>query len=222
MVRLIRLTLLLGCFVVPSAFAQQNSSAQQSAAMSGDAAIAQQQSSSFSVDGMDANNAALDLSYEEIANLGQSIELANKKIERMQLILRLDELTQQQQQQRIGYQVIRIEGFDEKLYAILQSDNGAVYQVSPGEMIDDDYRVTLISPSGVKVINIDTRQVSTVPFLIEEYNPDLKTGSSAANSRGSHTNSANNASNQSAVVTTPAEAVTSANNAATQSTTQQG
>jgi hypothetical protein len=218
MVRLIRLTLLLGCFVVPSAFAQQNSNTQTNATMSGGSSNAQQQTSSLSANGTDADNAALDLRYEEIANLGQSIELANKKIERMQLMLKLNELTQLQQQESIGYQVIRIEGFDEKLYAILQSDNGSVYQVSPGEMVDDDYRVTLISPNGAKVINVNTRKVSTVPFLVEEFNPDLKTGSA----KGSQTNSANNRSNQSAVVTAPTSGATSANNAATQSTAKQG
>lgn len=213
MVRLIRLTLLLGCFVVPSAFAQQNSNAQRAAVANVSLGTQGQQATQFNADDMSAQDVALDLSYEEIANLGQSIELANKKIERMQLMLKLNELTQLQQQESIGFQIIRIEGFDEGLYAILQSDNGAVYQVSPGDMIDDEYRVTLISPSGAKAINVNTRKVSTIPFLIEQFNPDLKTASSRG---GQTTNSANDGSNQSAVVTAPVTDTASNNNATAQ------
>lgn len=107
-------------------------------------------------------------SFGDIAALGEQIALAQRKIQAMELKTNLEALEAQQTTGHLPYKVLRIEGFGDVLYAVLSDEAGVLYQVGPGDFIGNDYRVTLIRPTLVGAININTRQFYPVPFVFGE------------------------------------------------------
>ena len=112
-----------------------------------------------------SNSASAD-SFADIATLGEEIAIAQRKIQAMTLRNSLEALEAQQNMGTFPYKVLRVEGFDDSLYAVLSDDTGIVYQVGPGDLVGNQYRVSLIRPYSVGVTDINTRQTYAVPFVI--------------------------------------------------------
>lgn len=126
---------------------------------------ADNQASSGTIDTeVDDQQAALDQSFEHVAQLGQQIEVTNKEIQAANLQKQLDTLNNSRNQKNLGFKVYQIIGFDKTLHAVLIGDNGAMYDLSPGENVNDQYRVSLITPNTVKVTDIKSNQTFSVPF----------------------------------------------------------
>lgn len=111
------------------------------------------------------NSASTD-SFADIATLGEEIAIAQRKIQAMTLRNSLEALEAQQNMGTFPYKVLRVEGFNDSLYAVLSDDTGIVYQVGPGDIVGNQYRVSLIRPYSVGVTDINTRQTYAVPFVI--------------------------------------------------------
>lgn len=105
-------------------------------------------------------------SFADIATLGEEIAVAQRKIQAMTLKNSLDALEAQQSMSTFTYKVLRVEGFNNTLYAVLTDDAGTLYQVGPGDSVGTQYRVSLIRPYSVRVYDINTRQTYAVPFVI--------------------------------------------------------
>lgn len=105
-------------------------------------------------------------SFGDIAALGQQISLAQRKIQAMELKDNLEKLEAQQTKGYFPYKVLRVEGFGETLYAILSDDAGILYQVGPGDLIANQYRITLLRPSSVGVVDVNSRKPFAVPFVV--------------------------------------------------------
>lgn len=106
-----------------------------------------------------------DESFSDIAALGQKIALAQRKIEALTLQNNLASLTAAQEGNRFSLRVVRVEGFGDTLYAIVTDSSGAFYQVGPGEFINKQYRVSLLKPYSVGVIDINSDKFYLLPFL---------------------------------------------------------
>ncbi len=105
-------------------------------------------------------------SFADIATLGEEIAIAKRKMEAMTLKNSLEALEAQQNMGTFPYKVLRVEGFNDTLYAVLSDDSGIVYQVGPGDLVGNQYRVSLIRPTSVGVFDINTRKTYAVPFVI--------------------------------------------------------
>lgn len=105
-------------------------------------------------------------SFADIATLGEEIAIAQRKIQAMTLRNSLDALEAQQTMGGFSFKVVRVEGFNNTLYAILTDDTGVVYQVGPGDLLGNQYRVSLLRPYSVKVMDINTRKNYPVPFVV--------------------------------------------------------
>ena len=105
-------------------------------------------------------------SFANIATLGEEIAVAQRKIQAMTLKNSLDALEAQQSMGTFAYKVLRVEGFNDTLYAVLTDDSGVIYQVGPGDIIGNQYRVSLIRPYSVGVFDINTRKTYAVPFVM--------------------------------------------------------
>lgn len=105
-------------------------------------------------------------SFADIAKLGEEIAIAQRKMQAMTLKNSLDALEAQQAMGNFAFKVVRVEGFDDTLYAVLMDDKGVVYQVGPGDLVANQYRVSLIRPYSVAVSDINTRKTYSVPFVI--------------------------------------------------------
>jgi len=104
--------------------------------------------------------------FADIADLGEQIAVAQRKIQAMTLKNSLDALQAQQTMGTFPFKVLRIEGFGNNLYAILSDDTGVVYQAGPGDIIANQYRISLIRPFSVGVVDITTHKSYAVPFVI--------------------------------------------------------
>lgn len=105
-------------------------------------------------------------SFADVAALGQEIALAQRKIQAMTLKNNLDALQAQQEAGHFSLKVIKVEGFNNSLYAILTDDTGAMYQVGPGDIINKQYRVSLLRAYSVGVTDVETQKFYIVPFSI--------------------------------------------------------
>ncbi len=113
----------------------------------------------------DTDNASED-SFGDIARLGQQISLAQRKMQALTLQNSLDALEAQRTMGNFNFKVLRVEGFNNTLYAVLTDDKGVVYQVGPGDIVANQYRVSLIRPYSVGMTDINTRQTYSVPFVV--------------------------------------------------------
>ncbi|MCD8499968.1 MAG: hypothetical protein LRY43_02555 [Gammaproteobacteria bacterium] len=91
--------------------------------------------------------------------------MAQRKIEALTLQNNLAALTAEQEGNHFSLRVVRVEGFGDTLYAIVTDSNGAFYQVGPGEFINKQYRVSLLKPYSVGVIDINTDKFYLLPFV---------------------------------------------------------
>lgn len=105
-------------------------------------------------------------SFADIAKLGEEIAIAQRKMQAMTLQNSLATLEAQQTMGNFNFKVLRVEGFNDILYAVLVDDKGVVYQVGPGDLVANQYRVSLIRPYSVGVFDINTRKTYAVPFVI--------------------------------------------------------
>lgn len=105
-------------------------------------------------------------SFADIASLGQEIAIAQRKIQAMTLKNSLDALQAQQATGNFSFKVLRVEGFNQTLYAVLVDDAGVVYQVGPGDLIANQYRVSMIRPYAVSVFDVTARKTYAVPFVV--------------------------------------------------------
>lgn len=105
-------------------------------------------------------------SFADIAVLGEQIAIAQRKIQAMTLKNSLEALQAQQSMGTFPFKVLRVEGFGNTLYAVLTDDAGIVYQVGPGDLVGKQYRVSLIRPYSVGVVDINTQKAYAVPFVI--------------------------------------------------------
>jgi hypothetical protein len=129
----------------------------------------------------------LNESFAQVAELGQQISLAQKKIQALKMKKELEALENSGSaaNKPLGFKILRIEGFGSVLYAMLRTDNGGIIQVGPGEQVNETYRVVLITSSSVKVYDVKTRKVYTVPFYVP--------GEKAEGKKGNHTAAATGA-----------------------------
>ena len=104
--------------------------------------------------------------FADIASLGEEIAIAQRKIQAMTLKNSLEALEAQQSMGTFPYKVLRVEGFNDTLYAVLTDDTGIIYQVGPGDIIGNQYRISLIRPTSVGVFDVNTRKTYAVPFVI--------------------------------------------------------
>ncbi|MBP9726641.1 MAG: hypothetical protein KBD83_04175 [Gammaproteobacteria bacterium] len=104
--------------------------------------------------------------FADIAVLGEQIAIAQRKIQAMTLKNSLQALQAQQSTGTFPFKVLRVEGFGNTLYAVLTDDAGIVYQVGPGDLVAKQYRVSLIRPYSVGVVDINTQKSYAVPFVI--------------------------------------------------------
>ena len=106
-------------------------------------------------------------SFADIATLGEEIAIAQRKIQAMTLKNSLDALEAQQATGAVPpYKVLRVEGFNDTLYAVLSDDLGTIFQVGPGDAVGNQYRVSLIRPYSVGIVDINTRKTYAVPFVV--------------------------------------------------------
>lgn len=105
-------------------------------------------------------------SYGDIAALSQKIALSERKIQAVQLQNDLETLEQQQLLGNFPFKVQHIEGFNDVLYAVIVDDKGTQYHLEPGAVFADHYRISLIRPTAVGVVDLSTHRFYTVPFLI--------------------------------------------------------
>ena len=133
-----------------------------------------QTASSTPTASVEANNTSVNASpdavsmesFADVAALGQEIALAQRKIQAMTLKNSLDALQAQQNMGDFSLKVVRVEGFGNNLYAILSDDSGAIYQVGPGDLVNKQYRVTLLRPYSVGIVDITTQKFYIVPFQV--------------------------------------------------------
>ncbi len=105
-------------------------------------------------------------SFADIAKLGEEIAIAQRQMQAMTLKNSLDALQAQQTMGNFNFKVLSVQGFNNILYAVLTDDKGVVYQVGPGDLVANQYRVSLIRPYSVGVFDINTRKTYAVPFVI--------------------------------------------------------
>lgn len=105
-------------------------------------------------------------SYGDIATLSQQIALSERKIQAAQLQNNLAALQEQQLLGNFPFKVQYIEGFNEVLYAVLVDDKGTQYTLEPGAVFADHYRIALIRPTAVGVVDLSTHRFYTVPFVV--------------------------------------------------------
>ncbi len=105
-------------------------------------------------------------SFADIAVLGEQIAIAQRKIQAMTLKNSLEALQAQQSAGTFPFKVLRVEGFGDTLYAVLTDDAGVVYQAGPGDLVGKQYRISLIRPYSVSVVDINTQKAYAVPFVI--------------------------------------------------------
>lgn len=117
-------------------------------------------------------------SYADIAVLSQQIALSQRKIQAMELKNNLAALEAQQTTGTLPFKVVRVEGFGDTLYAILSDDTGVYYQVGPGDLVANQYRVSLLRPSAVGLYDMNAHRGYAVPFVLGG------SGSNSNNSQG--------------------------------------
>lgn len=104
--------------------------------------------------------------FADIATLGEEIAVAQRKIQAMTLKNSLEALQAQQSEGTFPFKVLRVEGFSDNLYAVLSDSSGVIYQVGPGDLVGNQYRVSLIRPYSVGVLDVNTQKAYAVPFVI--------------------------------------------------------
>jgi hypothetical protein len=98
--------------------------------------------------------------YNDIANLKTRIEFIRTKLSVEQL---QQELSSMQGKETVSFKVLRIEGFDDIKVWLLGVD-GSVVEAGPGDVVFGHYRISQVKPSEVRVINITSGTLYTVPF----------------------------------------------------------
>lgn len=107
---------------------------------------------------------AMDQSYSDIANLQANIEYYHTQLDLQRLQQQLISL---QGTETVSFKVLRIEGFDTIKVWLLGAD-GSVVEAAPGDVVFNDYRISQIKPSEVRVINILSKTLYTVPFAKQQ------------------------------------------------------
>jgi type IV pilus biogenesis protein PilP len=102
--------------------------------------------------------------FEYMADIGQKIEMENKKIQELKMQQELRRLSGVQKSKDVGLSIVRIEGFDHHLSAIVADAGGAIERVQVGDTVGNHFRVTSIKPLTVKVIDVQTNKRYTLPF----------------------------------------------------------
>ena len=117
------------------------------------------------VDSATAKTDGLEQSYEQMALLNQKIEFAKRKLVARGLEKDLEKMQTAQEQRDLGFYVASIEGFDQRLFALIMGENGGLTHVSPGAQVGSGFRISRITSSEVQVIDIQNQKTYIVPFL---------------------------------------------------------
>lgn len=124
---------------------------------------------------------SLEKSSLDMAKLNQQVEFAKRELIARGLQQDLANIRLQQEQRSLGFNVASIQGFDQDLFAMIIGENGGVFRVEPGGVIGENYQVSRMTPSEVQVVDRQTQQVYTVPFLKLKLNSKSKSGSVSIN-----------------------------------------
>lgn len=122
------------------------------------------------------NDQAVSQNFSQIADLKTSIEYYRTQLDVQQLQQQLISL---QGTETVSFKVLRIEGFDSIDVWLLGAD-GAVVRAVPGDIVFGDYRVSQVKPSEVRVMNMISGTLYTVPFAKQQDIVDATKASSAA------------------------------------------
>jgi hypothetical protein len=110
------------------------------------------------------SDSALEDSFLRVAEIGQNIEMTNKEIEAARLQSQLASLQKVQSMRDLGFAVYQILGYGKTLSVILVTTSGSFLELGPGDMINGQYRVNLITPMTVKAMEVRTGKIFNVPF----------------------------------------------------------
>jgi len=103
-------------------------------------------------------------SFARIEALDQNIEQAGKEISSLEVSQKLANLQAQADKISMDFSVLRIYGFNQQFYAVLQFTNKTVMTVRQGDILKDRYKIVSILSNAVQVYDLKTKETKTVPF----------------------------------------------------------
>ncbi|OGT64257.1 MAG: hypothetical protein A3J38_07320 [Gammaproteobacteria bacterium RIFCSPHIGHO2_12_FULL_45_9] len=115
-----------------------------------------------------ANNAKNDVNTETFAHiesLDKDIEETGKEVQAMKAHQELQSLMLTKEKRGPGFTILRIEGFNGKLYAVFMMPNQSIERATVGDYVDELYKVTKITPHSVSVQDVKHHESFSTPFF---------------------------------------------------------
>ena len=105
--------------------------------------------------------------FAHIEKLDQTIEETDKEVKAMKAHQELQALRMTKEKSGPGFTILRIEGFNNKLYAVFMMPNQSIERAAVGEVIDEIYKVTKITPNSVLVEDTKHHESYSTPFFTQ-------------------------------------------------------